>query len=336
MAYKAEYIWIDGTEPTAKLRSKTKVLQDGAELPIWGFDGSSTNQAPGDKSDCVLQPVFSCPDPIRGGDNVLVLCEVLYTDMTPHISNTRATCVEVVNKYKDQEPVFGIEQEYTFFKDGRPLGFPAPWGFPAPQGGYYCGVGADEVYGRDVVEAHMDACLAAGLHISGINAEVMPGQWEFQVGPVAPPQVADELWVARWLLYRIAEDHDVAATLDPKPVSGDWNGAGAHTNFSTKAMREADGFAKVVAACEALSKRVDDHIEGYGHGIQDRLTGQHETAPYNVFNYGVSDRGASVRIPWQVEVDGKGYLEDRRPNANCDPYVVTRLLVETVCSDAAS
>jgi glutamine synthetase len=336
MAYKAEYIWIDGTEPTAKLRSKTKILSDGAELPIWGFDGSSTNQAPGDKSDCVLQPVFSCPDPIRGGDNLLVLCEVLYTDMTPHISNTRSACVEVVNKYKDQEPVFGIEQEYTFFKDGRPLGFPATWGYPAPQGGYYCGVGAVEVYGRDVVEAHLDACLAAGLHVSGINAEVMPGQWEFQVGPVAPPQVADELWVARWLLYRIAEDYDVAATLDPKPVSGDWNGAGAHTNFSTAAMRGVDGYAAVVQACEALSKNIEDHIAGYGHGIQDRLTGLHETAPYNVFNYGVSDRGASVRIPWQVEVDGRGYLEDRRPNANCDPYVVTRLLVDTVCADAAS
>jgi glutamine synthetase len=204
MAYKAEYIWIDGTEPTAKLRSKTKILDDGADLPIWGFDGSSTNQAPGDKSDCVLQPVFSCPDPIRGGDNVLVLSEVLYTDMTPHASNTRAACVEVASKFKDQEPIFGIEQEYTFFKGGRPYGFPSPTGFPAPQGGYYCGVGADEVYGRDIVEAHLDACLAAGLHLSGINAEVMPGQWEFQVGPVAPPQVADELWVARWLLYRIA------------------------------------------------------------------------------------------------------------------------------------
>ena len=211
MTYKAEYIWIDGTEPTAKLRSKTKILDDGAELPIWGFDGSSTNQAPGDKSDCVLQPVFSCPDPIRGGDNKLVLCEVLYIDMTPHVTNTRAACVEIADKYKDQEPVFGIEQEYTFFKDGRPFGFPVG-GFPAPQGGYYCGVGADEVYGRDIVEEHLDACLAAGLHISGINAEVMPGQWEFQVGPVGPPQVADELWVARLLLYRIAEDFDVAAT----------------------------------------------------------------------------------------------------------------------------
>jgi glutamine synthetase len=335
MAIKAEYIWVDGTEPTAKLRSKTKILADGTkpgDLPIWGFDGSSTNQAPGDKSDCVLQPVFSCPDPIRGGDHILVMAEVLYIDMTPHETNTRRKCAEVAEKYADQEPIFGIEQEYTFFKDGRPYGFPFG-GFPAPQGGYYCGVGADEVYGRDVVEAHMEACLEAGLHLSGINAEVMPGQWEFQIGPVAAPQVADELWVARWLLYRIAEDFDVSATLDPKPVKGDWNGAGAHTNFSTNAMRES--YDAIITACEALGKRRQEHVDVYGHGIEDRLTGLHETAPWTEYNYGVSDRGASVRIPWQVEVDKKGYIEDRRPNANCDPYETTHIIIETICGALA-
>ena len=329
MPYKAEYIWIDGTEPTAKLRSKTKILPNGAELPIWGFDGSSTNQAPGSQSDCVLQPVFSCPDPIRGSDHVLVLAEVLNTDMTPHPSNTRSACVEIAAKFKEQEPIFGIEQEYTFFKDGRPYGFPLG-GFPAPQGGYYCGVGSDEVFGRDVADAHLENCLKAGLHISGINAEVMTGQWEFQVGPVAAPQVADELWVARWLLYRTGEDFGVAATLDPKPVKGDWNGAGAHTNFSTNKMRE--NYDAVVAACEALGTRADLHVENYGADIEHRLTGMHETAPWNKFSYGVSDRGASVRIPWQVEVDGRGYIEDRRPNANCDPYKVTQLIIETCCA----
>ncbi|MFF5077807.1 glutamine synthetase [Paractinoplanes atraurantiacus] len=335
MPFKAEYIWIDGTEPTAKLRSKTKIVEDGADLPIWGFDGSSTNQAPGDKSDCVLKPVFVCPDPIRGGDNKLVLCEVLLIDGRPHPTNTRAECAEVAAKFADQEPIFGIEQEYTFFQDGRPLGFPLGGGFPAPQGGYYCGVGADEVFGRDIVEKHMDLCLEAGLHLSGINAEVMPGQWEFQIGPVAAPQVADELWVARWLLYRIAEDFNVSATLDPKPVKGDWNGAGAHTNFSTKAMRE--NYDAIITAAESLGKdgKVAEHIAGYGADIQHRLTGMHETAPWSEYSYGVSDRAASVRIPWQVEKDGKGYIEDRRPNANCDPYVVTRLLVNTICSALA-
>ena len=327
--YKAEYIWVDGTQPTAKLRSKTKIIPMGEEPPIWGFDGSSTNQAPGEASDCVLSPVFQCPDPIRGGNDVLVLCEVLLTDMTPHPTNTRAECAKVYDRFKDQEPIFGIEQEYTFFFGSRPLGFPEG-GFPAPQGGYYCGVGADEVFGRDVVEAHLDACMEAGLQIAGINAEVMPGQWEFQVGPLPPPEVSDHLWVARWLLYRVGEDFGVSATLHPKPVRGDWNGAGAHTNFSTRAMRES--YQPCVDAAEALKTRHDLHIINYGFGIEERLTGKHETASYREFSYGVSNRGASVRIPWQVAKDGKGYIEDRRPNANMDPYVVTRLITETVCS----
>jgi len=333
VSYKAEYIWIDGTEPTARLRSKTKVLSDGAELPIWGFDGSSTNQAPGSNSDCVLRPVFSCPDPIRGGDDVLVMCEVLLTDMSPHPTNTRATLQATAEKFANQEPLFGIEQEYTFFENGRPLGFPAGGGFPEPQGFYYCGVGADEVFGRDAVEAHLEACLEAGLGISGINAEVMPGQWEFQVGPLGPLDVSDQLWVARWLLYRVAEEFGISATLDPKPVKGDWNGAGAHTNFSTKAMRES--YDPIIAACEALGTKADEHVANYGADIEHRLTGSHETAPWTEFHYGVSDRGASVRIPWQVEVDKKGYIEDRRPNANMDPYTVTRLIVDTVCSKLA-
>ncbi|WP_155343816.1 glutamine synthetase [Acrocarpospora pleiomorpha] len=330
MAFKAEYIWIDGTEPTPKLRSKTKVLADGADLPVWGFDGSSTNQAEGHSSDCVLKPVFSCPDPIRGGDNVLVLCEVYNADGTAHSTNTRALLTPVDEKYAAQESWFGIEQEYTFFKDGRPYGFPVG-GFPGPQGPYYCGIGADEVVGRDIVEKHLDACIEAGLKISGINAEVMPGQWEFQIGPGGPLEASDHMWMARYLLYRIAEDFGVSATLDAKPAKGDWNGAGAHTNFSTRAMRE--GYDAIITACESLGAegKVEEHIAGYGFGIEQRLTGLHETAPYNVYSYGVSNRGASVRIPWQVELDKKGYIEDRRPNANVDPYVVTRLITNTCC-----
>jgi glutamine synthetase len=333
MPYKAEYIWIDGTEPTPLIRSKTKIIDDGAELPIWGFDGSSTNQAPGAASDCVLQPVFSCPDPIRGGDDVLVMAEVLLTDMTPHPTNTRALLRDVAEKYKAKEPWFGIEQEYTLFKGSRPLGFPDAGGYPGPQGPYYCGVGQDDIYGRPLVEQHMQACLDAGLLLSGINAEVMPGQWEFQIGPGGPLEVSDHLWIARWLLHRIGEEHGVSVTLDPKPVRGDWNGAGAHTNFSTKKMRES--YDAVVNAAEALGKNWEEHIHSYGFGVEHRLTGLHETAPWNEFSYGVSNRGASVRIPWQVEKDGKGYLEDRRPNANCDPYVVTRLITNTCCAAEA-
>jgi glutamine synthetase len=329
VSYRAEYIWIDGTEPTALLRSKTKILEDGKEPDIWGFDGSSTNQAPGKASDCVLQPVYVCPDPIRKGDDVLVMCEVLLTDFTPHPTNTRSACAATADKYADQEPLFGIEQEYTFLQAGHPLGWPQG-GFPGPQGPYYCGVGADEIWGRDVVEAHTTACMEAGLAISGTNAEVMMGQWEFQIGPVAPPLVADQLWLARWLLYRIGEDFGVVATLDPKPMKGDWNGAGAHTNFSTNKMREE--YPAIIAAAEALGEKAEEHIKAYGAGVDQRLTGLHETAAWTEFSYGVSDRGASVRIPWQVEKDQKGYIEDRRPNANCDPYVVTRLITDTCCS----
>ncbi len=327
--YKAEYIWMDGAEPTQKLRCKTKIVKKGKEPPIWGFDGSSTNQAEGHASDRVLKPVFTCPDPIRGGDDILVLCEVLNIDMTPHSTNTRAKLTAVAEKYKSHEMWYGIEQEYTFFEGIKPLGWPDN-GFPAPQFGYYCGVGADEVFGRDIVEEHMQACLDAGLMFEGINAEVMPAQWEFQIGAGDPVTVSDHMWIARWLLYRIAENYGVSATLAPKPVKGDWNGAGAHTNFSTKKMRES------IVACEnaakALGEEHDLHIANYGDGIEDRLTGKHETCSYKQFKYGVSNRGASVRIPWQVAVEGKGYIEDRRPCANMDPYVVTRLITNTVCS----
>ncbi|MCP3857574.1 MAG: glutamine synthetase [Actinomycetia bacterium] len=338
MAYRAEYIWIDGTEPLPYVRSKTRVLgDDETEFPIWGFDGSSTNQAPGENSDCVLRPVFSCPDPIRGGNDKLVLCDVLLPGtMEPHATNSRAAAVEAFEEYSDQEPWFGMEQEYTFFKENRPLGWPVE-GYPAPQGPYYCGVGAIEVgaLARRIVEEHTTACIEAGLHISGTNAEVMLGQWEFQIGPVDTVAVGDQIWMARYLLYRISENHGVDASIDAKPIKGDWNGAGMHTNFSTRAMRES--YDAIISACEAMGQPgvSEKHLAGYGHGTEDRLTGLHETAHYSEFRYGVSDRGASIRIPWQVAQDKKGYIEDRRPNANADPYVLATLITDTICSALA-
>lgn len=333
---KAEYIWMDGHKPTEKLRSKTKILNGTVKsidaLPVWGFDGSSTMQATGNNSDCMLKPVKYIPDPIRGGDNVIVLCEVFNADDTVHETNTRAKLREVAEKYKEHEAWFGIEQEYTLFQGIKPLGWPDN-GFPAPQGGYYCGVGADEVFGRPIVEAHMDACIRADLEISGINAEVMPAQWEFQIGPLGALEAADQTWLARWLLYRIGEDFKVSATLHPKPVSGDWNGAGAHTNFSTKAMRENGGIKVIEDACKKLSKKHVEHMAVYGAHNEERMTGLHETCKIDEFRYGVSDRGASVRIPLQTAQDGKGYLEDRRPAANMDPYLVCAKLIETVCGE---
>jgi len=268
VAYQAEYIWIDGTKPSPLLRSKTRIIADGKTPDIWGFDGSSTNQATGDNSDCVLNPVFTCPDPLRGPNDILVMCEVLLTDMTPHPTNTRAACKAAAETYAAFEPMFGIEQEYTFIADGRPYGWPEV-GYPAPQGPYYCGVGGSKMPGRDIVEAHTLACLKAGLGIEGTNAEVMMGQWEFQIGVLGPVEIGDQIWTARWLLNRIAEDYGVEASFDAKPMKGDWNGAGAHTNFSTKQMREDGGWDAIIAGCEAIGTKVMEHIENYGHGIEE-------------------------------------------------------------------
>ena len=331
---KAEYIWIDGHKPTAKLRSKTKVFEGPVksldDIPMWGFDGSSTMQADGSDSDCMLKPVYYLPDPIRGGDDILVMNEVRKPDGSIHESNTRARLVEIAEKHKDEDAWFGIEQEYTFFKGRSPLGWPNG-GYPAPQGPFYCGVGADEVFGRDIVEDHMDICLQAGIQILGVNAEVMPGQWEFQVGSLGPLEVSDQLWIARWILYRIAENYGVNATLHPKPVKGDWNGAGAHANFSTKLMRENGGLKIIERACEKLGRKHEEHIAVYGAHNEERLTGLHETCALHEFRYGVSDRGASIRIPMDTANNGKGYLEDRRPSANMDPYQVCAALIETTC-----
>ena len=304
---------------------------------MWGYDGSSTNQAAGADSDVALKPVFACPDPIRGGGDILVLCETLLADdLSPHPTNTRAAARAAQDKHAEHELWFGLEQEYTLLSTGTrwPAGFPAS-GFPAPQGPYYCGVGADRIVARDLIEEHTTACIEAGLGIEGTNAEVMPGQWEFQIGPLDTVAVGDHVWMARYLFWLLSEKHDVIMTLDAKPMRGDWNGAGMHTNVSTKSMRE--NYDAIIAACEALGVpgKPEEHLAVYGDGIEFRLTGAHETQRYDQYSYGVSDRGASVRIPWQVKRDGKGYIEDRRPNANADPYEVAAVLANTICEGAS-
>jgi glutamine synthetase len=238
-----------------------------------------------------------------------------------------------------EEPWIGFEQEYALMKGAAPLGFPESGGYPAPQGPYYCSVGSDSAFGRGIVEAHTKACIDAGLMIYGINAEVLPGQWEFQIGyrgvegeSADPLNVSDHLWIARWLLYRIAEDFGVAPSFDAKPVKGDWNGSGKHTNFSTRSMRDpVTGMTAIEKAIGALSRKHKEHIAVYGDGLPERLTGLHETASIHEFRHGVADRGASVRIPQPVALTGCGYLEDRRPAANADPYAVSARILETVC-----
>jgi glutamine synthetase len=227
-------------------------------------------------------------------------------------------------------PWYGIEQEYTLLqKDVNwPLGWPIG-GFPGPQGPYYCSIGADKSSGRDIVDAHYKASLYAGINISGINGEVMPGQWEFQVGPSVGISAADEIWIARYILERITEIAGVVVSFDPKPIPGDWNGAGAHTNYSTKSMREEGGYEIIKKAIEKLGLRHKEHISAYGEGNERRLTGHHETDDINTFLWGVANRGASIRVGRDTEKEGKGYFEDRRPASNMDPYVVTSMIAET-------
>lgn len=345
MLTQATYIWTDGATPQT-LRSKMGILpcrQGGMTLrdfPVWGFDGSSTYQASGHESDLTLQPVFVTQAPTLEENHYLVLCEVLNHDKSPHFTNKRAALRALLETTSKHEPWIGFEQEYTLFRGLQPLGWPER-GYPAPQGPFYCGVGADNVFGREIVEAHTNACLSANLMLYGTNAEVMPGQWEFQIGyrginteSPDPLTICDHLWVARWLLYRIGENYNVSAKLHPKPVKGDWNGAGKHTNFSTKAMRDPKtGMTAIKAAITALEAQHNNHIVVYGTHIEERLTGCHETASYEKFTAGIGNRNTSVRIPSSVAQKGYGYLEDRRPCANANPYEVATMLLNTICGE---
>ena len=329
-AFKFEYIWLDGYQPEANLRSKTKVIkfdqfdEDPSVLPDWSFDGSSTQQADGSFSDCVLRPVKLYKDPARL-DGYLVLCEVMNADGTPHESNTRSKIKQGFDDFW-----FGFEQEYTLMDGTRPLGFPEQ-GFPNPQGMYYCSVGNKNVAGREIVETHLDLCLEAGLNITGINAEVLLGQWEFQVLGQDPYSAGDDLWVARYLLHRVTEEYGVGLEFHPKPVQGDWNGSGMHCNFSNQKMRDVGGKNYIESICDALGAVHTAHIAVYGSSNEQRLTGLHETQSIEKFSYGVSDRGASIRIPISLPAnDWKGYLEERRPASNADPYKIVAIMIDTV------
>ncbi|MCL6217666.1 glutamine synthetase beta-grasp domain-containing protein [Zunongwangia pacifica] len=328
---KLEYIWLDGSKPTQKLRGKTKIVTDFSgkleDCEIWSFDGSSTGQAEGNSSDCLLKPVFICPDPQRK-NGYLVMCEVLNADSTPHETNGRATIDD-----EDDDFWFGFEQEYFLIDNetGKPLGFPVN-GYPRPQGPYYCSVGASNAYGRAIVEEHLDACLEAGLNVEGINGEVAAGQWEYQIFAKGAAAAGDEIWVARYLLERIGEQYGVSVDLHPKPLGDlDWNGSGMHANFSNSTLRNAGNRETYERICEAFRPVTKEHIEVYGADNHLRLTGKHETASIHDFSYGISDRGASIRIPIAtVERGWKGWLEDRRPASNGDPYKIASRIIKTV------
>ncbi len=331
MVAKLEYIWLDGYKPTQSLRSKTQVRKNFGgtleECPVWSFDGSSTQQAVGGSSDCLLHPVAIFPDPARK-DAFLVMTEVMNADGTPHPTNGRATIDD-----DDDDFWFGFEQEYFLWDitTNLPPGFP-PAGFPAPQGPYYCSVGAKNAHGRACVDEHLDMCLDAGINVEGINAEVAAGQWEFQVFAKSAKRAGDETWVARYLLERCGESYGYAIEWHPKPFGAlDWNGSGMHANFSNGVMREAGKEEVFTKICGSFGGQIPRHISVYGAHNEQRLTGEHETQSIDKFSYGVSDRGASIRIPIGTIEDGwKGRLEDRRPASNADPYKVAAAIIKSV------
>ncbi len=333
--YKLEYIWLDGKQPIPELRGKTTIKSFDtaptlADLPLWGFDGSSTMQAEGRSSDCILKPVSLYPDASRK-DAYLVMCEVMHPDGTPHSTNARATFDD------DPDLWLGFEQEYFLYHEGRPLGFPTE-GYPGPQGPYYCGVGYKYMgsVARQIVEEHLELCLAAGINHEGINAEVAKGQWEFQIFGQGK-KAADDLWIARYLMARLCEKYEVDFVLYCKPIKGDWNGSGMHTNFSTKYIREVGGKEYLEALMGAFEQNIAEHIAVYGPDNHLRLTGLHETQAIDKFSYGLSDRGASIRLPVNFIRNGyKGYLEDRRPNSEADPYQIICRLLKTISTVAVA
>ena len=328
---KLEYIWLDGYEPTQSMRSKTMIRSNFGgtveECPMWSFDGSSTLQADGGDSDCLLKPVAIYPDPARL-NGYLVMCEVLNADGTPHASNGRATIDD-----DDDDFWFGFEQEYFLWdpETNLPLGFPRD---QTPQGQFYCSVGGKNAFGRDIIEEHLDQCLDAGLNVEGINAEVAAGQWEYQIFAKGARDAGDQIWVSRYLAERNAEKYGLTIDWHPKPLGDtDWNGSGMHANFSNTAMRESGDEAVFTKICEAFGKNIKKHIDVYGAHNEMRLTGKHETQSIHEFSYGVSDRGASIRIPIGTIEDGwKGRLEDRRPASNGDPYKIAAVIITTTKS----
>jgi glutamine synthetase len=336
-----EYIWIDNDN---NIRFKTKIISnenfDLYNLPVWNFDGSSTGQAIGSDSDVLIKPINIYPNPfIDYIESYLVLCECWNKDGTPHITNHRVKLSETYSNCAVQEPIFGIEQEYVLFNRADLSGsdpLPYKWikhGEPGMggQGPYYCGVGGGVSLGREISTLHLEMCLRAGLEICGTNGEVMASQWEYQIGPLSPVELADQIWISRYILNMVSERFNCVVSFHPKPYKGDWNGSGAHTNFSTRVMREPGGIEEIKNACEKLSHSHSAHMKVYGLHNEERMSGLHETSSMDKFTWAISNRGCSVRIPLNVVNDGCGYLEDRRPGSNADPYLVCEKICSTIC-----
>lgn len=316
-----EYVWIDGKNNT---RSKTRVLTKNdiklSDIPEWNYDGSSTEQATTTQSEVIIKPValYKSPFPFI---NYLVLCDTWLPSGEPHPTNTRITYLSTINKGER----FGFEQEF-FLTDRTGTILTSS---NEPQGDYYCGVGANHAIERKCIVEAMTNCITAGLKITGMNAEVAPAQWELQIDDMGI-DACDGLWMLRYILTRTVESYGFGITFHPKPLSKEWNGSGCHTNFSTTQMMEPNGYSCILDTITKLSKTHTTDILYYGEDNRMRLSGKCETSSYDTFSYGVGDRTASIRIPNSTYSNKCGYLEDRRPASNMDPYIVARILLSTI------
>ena len=317
-----EYIWLDSD---LELRSKTKTMDPKEkwtldDIPLWNYDGSSTGQATTEDSEIILKPqaMFKCPFRKTG---LLIMCDTYDTQNNPLPSNNRYNANIIFNTQLEEEPWYGLEQEFFIeLNDDE-----------KHNDKHYCGLGVNHVC-RTIMNEHLEACLSAGIHISGMNAEVTDGQWEYQVGPTTGISSGDHLWISRYILMRISEKHNATINFDPKPYK-DSNGSGCHTNYSTKGMRIENGLEIINLSIKKLEKKHKEHMEVYGNDNHLRMTGNHETSDFNTFSFGVGSRNVSIRIPNETAKNKCGYLEDRRPSSNMDPYLVTSKIFKTTILD---
>ena len=336
-----EYVWTDFED---LLRSGTRVVDsdnsyilDPTTIPIWNYDGSATKQAGSQDSEIILKPkrVIKCP--FRRGNNLIVLCDCYTYDNEPISTNHRYAAEAIFQNetVKQSKPWYGLEQQFYFreFKSDRIMGFDTnTLTNPQKQGQYYCSIGAKNSFGRPVMEDFLENILFAGLSVSGINGEIGPGQWEFQIGPVEGIDAGDQMYLARYILEKTAEKYEIIVDYHPKPLEGSvWNGSGCHINFSTEEMRQTGGLTKILEAIEKLKDNHEEHMAVYGRDSDQRLIVPNDISKFDTFTFGIANSESSIKISHTVKENGYGYLEDRRPASNIEPYSAIAIIAETIC-----
>ena len=321
-----EYVWLDGV---GEIRSKTRVLPISTvkeeKIPVWNYDGSSTYQRHTSDSEVKINPKKQYVDPIRGSPHCIVLCE------TNDRACTRTLARKIFQAAEPYQPMFGLEQEFFI----RHLEKEHTFGIDLPSyENSYCSMGAQKCFAGLFIEKVMKDALSCGIHLTGFNWEVAPGQAEFQVCSYGL-EAADDLILLRYILQKRGEEYNYEILLHPKLIEG-WNGSGLHANFSTQSMREKGGLEVIMETLVKLEKTHTADQKLFGEDNQLRLTGKCETSDYKNFTWGIASRDTSIRIPQETDEKGYGYFEDRRPGANANPYLVTANLFKVACLDGIS